>query len=136
MKIRFQHLAIYLIAAILSPLADGDFLGLRENLNRQVELSRSQGVVMDVSGLDVMDSFTCRTLSDISRAMELRGTETAIIGIRPEIKDSMERFGLRFQHAAVATDLNEGLAVLDRRIATNRHASNQLPSGSPDADKR
>lgn len=135
MTTRFHHLAIYLIATILSPLADGDFLSLRDNLNKQVESSRSQGVVMDVSGLDVMDSFTCRTLNDISRTMKLRGTETAIVGIHPEIKESMERFGLKFHDADVAVDLNEGLAVLDRKIASKHYAGNQLPSRSQDADK-
>ena len=133
---RFHHVAMYLIATILSPLADGDFLNLRDNLNKQVELSCSQGVIVDVSGLDVMDSYTCRNLSDISRMMKSRGAETAIIGIRPEIKESMERFGLKLEHAAVATDLDEGLALLDRRIETKPHASNKLSPRSQHAGER
>ena len=121
---QFHHVAMYLIVTILSPLADGDLLNLRDNLTKQVEFSRSQGVVMDVAGLDVMDSFTCQTLSEISRTMKLRGTETAIIGIHSEVKESMERFGLRLQHAAVAPDLDEGLAVLDRRVGIKPYARN------------
>jgi len=133
MTIRIHHLAMYLIVSILSPLADGDFLDLRNKLNGQVQASRSQAVVMDVTGLDVMDSFACRALSDISRMMKARGTETAIIGIHPEIEESMERFGLKLEHATVATNLEEGLAVLGRRIATKRHASKYLPPRGQDS---
>ncbi|MCL5006018.1 MAG: STAS domain-containing protein [Acidobacteria bacterium] len=122
--IRICHLAMYLIVTILSPLSDGEFLDLQNNLNKQIQASRSQAVVMDVSGLDVMDSFTCRTLSDLSCRMKAQGKETAIIGIHPEIEESMKRFGLRLEHAAIATNLEEGLAVLGRRIATKRHGSN------------
>src|SRR5882724_2542107 len=104
----------YLIASIQSALTDADLLQLRDVLVSQVGRYRSRGVIIDVTALDVMDSFATRTLRDIAHMIRLRGAETVIVGIQPEVAFSMVQLGLTLEGVATSLDLEEGLAFLDR----------------------
>jgi len=105
----------YLIATIQSALTDADLIQLRQALVEQVGRYRSRGVIMDVTALDVMDSFACRTIREISHMIRLRGAETIIVGIQPEVAFSMVQLGASLEGVITALDLEEGLAYLDRQ---------------------
>ena len=68
-----------------------------------------------VTGLDVMDSFSVRTLRDMAHMIRLRGADTVIVGIQPEVAFSMVQLGLSLEGVPTALDLEEGLAYLDAR---------------------
>ncbi len=106
----------YLIASIQSELSDADLLKLREDLVRRVSDFRSKGVIVDVTVLDVMDSFATRTLRSMAHMIMLRGAETVIVGIQPEVAFSMVQLGLKLEGVETALDLEEGLDFLDSRI--------------------
>ena len=105
----------YLIATIQSALSDADLLQLRDGIVLQVGKLRSKGVIIDVTALDVMDSFATRTLRDIAQMIRLRGAETVIVGIQPEVAFSLVQLGLNLTGVATALDLEEGLLFLDRQ---------------------
>jgi rsbT antagonist protein RsbS len=102
----------YLIASIQAALTDADLFQLRAALVAQVGRFRARGVVVDVTALDVMDSFAVRTLRDIAQMTRLRGAETVIVGIQPEVAFTMVQLGLTLEGVATALDLEEGLAYL------------------------
>jgi len=106
----------YLIASIQAALTDADLKHLRDALVAQVGDYRSRGVIVDVTALDVMDSFAVRTLRDLAHMTRLRGAETVIVGIQPEVAFAMTQLGLRLEGVAAALDLEEGLAYLDSRV--------------------
>ncbi len=106
----------YLIASIQSELSDADLLKLRDDLVRRVSEFRSRGVIVDVTVLDVMDSFATRTLRSMAHMIMLRGAETVIVGIQPEVAFSMVQLGLRLEGVTTALDLEEGLSLLDHKI--------------------
>lgn len=110
----------YLIASIQAALTDEDLKSLRDGLVAQVGQFRSRGVIVDVTALDVMDSFAVRTLRDLAHMTRLRGAETVIVGIQPEVAFAMTQLGLRLEGVAAALDLEEGLAYLDRRAKRPR----------------
>jgi rsbT antagonist protein RsbS len=105
----------YLIASIQSALSDEDLLQLRDDLAQQVGKFRSRAAIVDVTVLDVMDSFAVRTLRAISHMIRLRGAETVIVGIQPEVAFAMVQLGLTLGDVATALDLEEGLAYLDKK---------------------
>lgn len=105
----------YLIASIQSALSDEDLLQLRDDLAQQVGKYRSRGAIVDVTVLDVIDSFAVRTLRAIAHMISLRGAETVIVGIQPEVAFAMVQLGLTLEDVATALDLEEGLAYLDRK---------------------
>lgn len=105
----------YLIASIQSALSDYELLQLRDDLAAQVGKYRSRGVIVDVTVLDVMDSFAVRTLRAIAQIARMRGAETIIVGIQPEVAFAMVQLGLTLGQVETALDLEEGLALLDDR---------------------
>ena len=105
----------YLIASVQAVLTDQDLINLRDRLVAQVGRFRSVGVILDVTGLDVMDSFSVRTLRDMAHMIRLRGADTVIVGIQPEVAFSMVQLGLSLEGVPTALDLEEGLAYLDAR---------------------
>jgi rsbT antagonist protein RsbS len=110
----------YLIASIQSALSDADLLQLRDELVDQVGRFRARGVVVDVTIMDVMDSFGARTLRTIAHMIRLRGAETVIVGIQPEVAFQMVQLGLTLEDVPTTLDLEEGLAYLDRRRGRGR----------------
>ena len=105
----------YLIATIQTALTDTDLQGLRDGLIAQIGRYRARGVIIDITALDVMDSFAVRTVQDIAQMGRLRGAETVIVGVQPEVALSMVELGLTLEGVNTALDLEEGLALLDER---------------------
>jgi len=112
----------YLIATIQSALTDADIVQLRDALVEQVGRYRSLGVIIDVTALDVMDSFATGTLQDVAHMVRLRGAETVIVGIQPDVAFAMVQMGLNLEGVATTLDLEEGLAYLSRstKLARSR----------------
>ena len=110
----------YLIASIQSALTDADLMLLRDALVERVGKFRSLGVIVDVTALDVMDSFASRTLRDIAHMIKLRGADTVIVGIQPEVAFAMVQLGLTLEGVATALDLEEGLEFLDKSAKHRR----------------
>jgi rsbT antagonist protein RsbS len=105
----------HLIATLQAALSDTDLVALRDALLERVGKSRSRGVIIDVTAVGVMDSFACRTLRDIAHAIRLRGAETVIVGIQPEVAFAMVQLGLTLEGVTTALDLEEGLAYLNEK---------------------
>jgi rsbT antagonist protein RsbS len=112
----------YLIASVQAALSDEDLLQLRDDLSDRVGQFRSRGVIIDVTVLDVIDSFATRTLRAIAHMLKLRGAETVIVGIQPDVAFAMVQLGLTLEGVGAALDLEEGLAFLNgssKRLAKN-----------------
>jgi rsbT antagonist protein RsbS len=120
MRVPILKQGAYLIANVQDDLTDGDWLKLRSDLAEQVGSFRSRGVIIDISVLDVMDSFASRTLRSLAQTTKLRGAETVIVGIQPDVAFAMVQLGLGLEGVATALDLEEGLAVLNQRIRSDR----------------
>jgi rsbT antagonist protein RsbS len=108
----------FLIATIQAALTDADLRQLRSALVQQVVRFRSQGVIVDVTAMDVMDSFASRTLLEISRMIRLRGADTVIVGIQPDVAFAMVQLGLTLEDIPTALDLEEGLAYLQQKFTS------------------
>jgi rsbT antagonist protein RsbS len=105
----------FLIASIQSALSDADLVRLQNELADRAGKFRSRGVIVDVTALDVMDSFATRTVRNISQMLRLRGAQTVIVGIQPEVAFAMTQLGLTLVGVETALDLEEGLSLLSRR---------------------
>src|SRR4029077_14728090 len=97
-------------------LTDQDLAQLRDDLAAKVGRFRSRGVIVDVTALDVLDSFATRTLRSIAYTAKLRGARTVVVGIQPEVAFAMVQLGLDLEGVATALDLEEGLALLRAMI--------------------
>ena len=119
MEVPILKQGLYLIASIQAALSDVDLVHLRDALAEKVGKFRARGVIVDVTVLDVMDSFASRTLRDLAHMTRLRGAETVIVGIQPEVAFAMVQLGLTLEGVDTALDLEEGLAFLDKKTKGN-----------------
>ena len=118
----------FLIASVQDGLTDKDLEQLKHELAEKVGTFRSKGVVIDVSALDVLDSFSTRVLRNIAHATRLRGADLVVCGIQPEVAYSMDELGLDLDDVATALDLEEGLELLQARLR-RRQTSNGARRG-------
>ena len=117
----------YLLASITAALDDGEMLRFQEALVERIGRDRSRGVIIDVAALDVLDSYGAHTLGVLADMARLRGAETVIVGVSPEIAFTMVRLGMSIANVHTALDLEQGLQVLDQ-------LTQRLPAG--DAPQR
>jgi rsbT antagonist protein RsbS len=116
MQVKILQERDYLVVSIQAALTDADLLRLRDDLVEQVGRCRSLGVIVDVTALDVLDSYAVRTLSSLGKVIRLNGAETVIVGIQPEVAFAMVQMGLSLETVATARDLADGLLHLDRSV--------------------
>ena len=109
----------YLIASVQSALSDADLIQLRDDLSDRVGQFRSRGLIIDVTVLDVIDSFATRTLRAIAHMLKLRGAETVIVGVQPDVAFAMVQLGLTLEGVGTALDLEEGLTYLNQLSKRN-----------------
>jgi rsbT antagonist protein RsbS len=109
-----------LIATVQSALTDSETERLRYDLMERVSRFRAQGIIVDVTAIDVMDSFAARSLRTIAHMTRLRGADTVIVGLQPEVAFAMVQLGLAFDDMNTALDLEEGLALLSRKSTIGR----------------
>jgi rsbT antagonist protein RsbS len=107
----------FLIASVQNTLTDSDMLDLQRDLAERVGKYRSRGVIIDVSVVDVLDSFACRMLRTIAQVIHMRGAEAVIVGIQPDVAFAMVQLGLTLDEIPTALDLEDGLDLLEKRIA-------------------
>jgi rsbT antagonist protein RsbS len=102
----------YLIASVQESMSDADLVDLREALLGMIARHRSTGVVVDVTMLDVMDSFAVRTLRGVAQMIKLLGARSIVVGIQPDVAFSMVQLGLTLDGTTTALDLEDGLELL------------------------
>ena len=101
-----------LIVSIHTALDDEQLTRLQMDLLEQVGRQRSRGIIIDVGAVDVLDSFAARTLVDLARMAKLRGAETVVVGIAPEVAMAMVQMSVHMPLVHTALDLEEGLRWL------------------------
>jgi rsbT antagonist protein RsbS len=121
-SVAILHQGEYLIASIQSDLSDREVMALRDDLSRRVGEQRARGLIVDVAALDVIDSFVARALRSIAETALMRGAQTVIVGIQPDVAIAMVQFQLNLEPLRATLDLDEAVRILDRL----------LKSGSPD----
>ncbi|KZS57413.1 anti-anti-sigma factor [Mycobacterium kansasii] len=128
MPVPILKLGPILIATVRSALTDSETELFRQRLMDRVTEFRAQGIIVDVTAVEVLDSFAARSLQTIARMIRLRGAETVIVGLRPEVAFAMVQLGLAFDDMHTALDLEEGLALLNRKLGLEK------PMIGPDSD--
>lgn len=104
----------YLFATVQAELTDHEWNAFLQDLIDMVGQKRARGVVVDVAALDVLDSYATRVLRGIAQASRLRGADTVLVGIQPDVAFAMVQLGLtkRLQGVSTALDLEQAMEIL------------------------
>jgi rsbT antagonist protein RsbS len=113
----------YLIASVHTALDDTQLMQFQRELVDRIQRDRATGVIIDVAALDVLDSYGSRTLRNLAAMAQLRGAETVVVGISPELAITLVQLGLVLDPVHTALGLDEGLAMLDEMTRDLRGAA-------------
>jgi rsbT antagonist protein RsbS len=115
-KIPILRVEGFLIASVQVDLDDRAVTELQKNLLQRVTQEEATGVVIDLTTVDLVDSFMARALSDIAGGVHLLGAKLAIVGIQPHVAITLVEMGLTISKATTALDLEKGLDLLRQRL--------------------
>jgi rsbT antagonist protein RsbS len=89
----------------------------QEDMLSVISETGSHGLVIDITGLEVVDSYVARVIADTGRMAKLMGTETVLVGMRPEVAATLIRMGFRMQGVHTALNVDEGLELVEELLS-------------------
>ncbi|MGO8999554.1 MAG: STAS domain-containing protein [Polyangiaceae bacterium] len=101
-----------LISTIHVDLHDAVAEAFQADVLTVIEKTGAKGLVIDVSGLEMVDSYVARIVADTGRMAKLMGTQMVLVGMRPEVAATLVRMGYSMEGVKTALNLDEGLAAL------------------------
>jgi rsbT antagonist protein RsbS len=105
-----------LIATVLEDLHDRDALLLQEDIGAALERTGAKGVLLDLSIVELIDSFLGRLLNDVASATRLLGAQAVIVGMQPQVAMTLVELGLELKGVRTALTAEKGMALLRRLI--------------------
>ena len=91
-------------------------LRLQDDLSNAILKQSTQGVLIDISTLEMVDSFIGRMVADISGVAKILGAETVLVGMQPAVAITLVELGLSLPGVATALNVERGMALLRRKI--------------------
>lgn len=105
-----------LLVSIQIELRDAVAEAFQADVLQAIEKRGTTGLVVDISGLDMVDTYVARILAETGRMAKLMGTSTVLVGMRPEVAATLVRMGYGMEGVRTALDLDDGLALLGHVI--------------------
>ena len=106
----------FLLVSVQVDMQDRLALALQDDLSRRLAASRAQGVLIDISGLDVVDSFMGRVIANIASVARLMDAETVVVGMRPAVAMTLVELGLTLPGVRTALNIDQGMRDLRRAV--------------------
>ncbi|MDO0928814.1 STAS domain-containing protein [Streptomyces sp. TG1A-8] len=108
-----------LLVSIQTDLEDQMVMDLQEDLSNRIVATGAKGVVIDISALEIVDSFVGRMLATNASISRILGAETIVVGMRPAVAMTLVELGLSLKGVRTALNLERGLKLL-RRLSAGR----------------
>jgi rsbT antagonist protein RsbS len=104
----------YLLVTIQVDMHDELALALQDDLTNRITATRAKGVLMDISSLDVVDSFIGRMIANISAMARVLDAKTVVVGMLPSVAITLVELGLHLEGVLTALNVEKGMALLQR----------------------
>lgn len=112
-QIPILRLGANLIASIQTELRDTVADDFQQDVLKEIERTGATGLVVDISAVEVVDSYVAQVLANTGKMARLMGTRTVLVGMRPEVAATLIRMGFVIE-LETALDLEHGLSLLER----------------------
>ncbi len=122
-KIPIIKMGDFLLVSIQVDMHDRLAMALQDDLTIRVAKERSKGVLIDISSLDVVDSFIGRMLDNIAAMTRALGTETMVVGMQPAVAITIVELGLSLENIYTALNVDKGMALLEARMQASVDAN-------------
>ena len=121
-RIPILRIGDYLLVSIQVDMHDRLAMSLQDDLTDRIATTHAQGVLIDISSLEIVDSFIGRTLGSIAAMSRVLDAETVLVGMRPAVAITLVELGMSLEGIRTALDVDRGLDLL--RDAVNAKESN------------
>jgi rsbT antagonist protein RsbS len=115
-RIPILKMGDYLLVTIQVDMHDRLAMTLQDDLTSRIVSVRAKGVLIDISALEIVDSFIGRMLADIAAMSRILDAETVVVGMRPAVAITLVELGLSLQGVRTALNVERGMDLLRTRI--------------------
>ena len=115
-RIPILKMGEFLLVTIQVDMHDKLAMTLQEDLTNRIAKERSKGVLLDISALDVVDSFIGRMIANISSMARVLDAQTVVVGMQPAVAITLVELGLPLEGVHTALNVEKGMAWLRRRM--------------------
>lgn len=113
-RIPILRMGEFLLVTIQVDMHDQLALRLQDDLTRAIEKNGAKGVLIDISALEMVDSFMGRMIADISGMARILDAQTVLVGMQPAVAITLVELGLSLPGVATALNVERGMALLRR----------------------
>jgi rsbT antagonist protein RsbS len=106
----------YLLVTVQVDMHDRLAMALQDDLMEQIRRTRARGVLLDISALDLVDSFIGRTIGSIAGMARMLGAATVVTGMRPAVAITLVELGLSWKGVQTALTVERGMELLQRLV--------------------
>jgi len=111
-RIPILKMGKFLLVTIQIEMDDRVALQLQEDLAAQIEKTAAQGVLIDISALEMVDSFIGRMIGNMSATAQILGARTVVVGMQPAVAITLVELGLSMARVKTALNVERGMAML------------------------
>ncbi len=115
-RIPILRMGEFLLVTIQVDMHDKLALRLQDDLSNAIQRHTSRGVLIDISALEMVDSFIGRMVSDISGMAKILGAETVLVGMQPAVAITLVELGLSLTGVSTALNVERGMTLLRQKI--------------------
>jgi rsbT antagonist protein RsbS len=121
-KIPILRMGQFLLVTIQVDMHDRLAMQLQDDLTDRIVKDRAHGVLIDISSLEVVDSFIGRMISNIAAMARVLDAQTVVVGMQPAVAITLVELGLSLEGVRTALNVDKGMALLrDQVMQSGRH---------------
>ena len=129
-RIPILKLGNFLLASIQVDMHDHLALTLQDDLTDRIVKTRARGVLIDISSLEMVDSFIGRMLSNIAAMSRILDAETVVVGMQPAVAITLVELGLSLKGVRTALNTEKGIALLQASLAQKEGLNGRANPGN------
>ena len=119
-RIPILRMGEFLLITIQVDMHDRLATVLQDDLANRISTTRARGVVIDISALDVVDSFIARMFGDIAQMARVMDAETALVGMQSAVAITLVEMGVALTGVRTALNVEKGMALLRAKLDEDR----------------
>jgi rsbT antagonist protein RsbS len=133
-RIPILRIGDLLLVTIQVDMHDRLALQLQDDLTSRISTTGARGVLLDISSLEIVDSFIGRMISNIAAMARVLDAETVVVGMRPAVAITLVELGLSLPGVRTALDIDKGMSLLSAYTSTDRDRLDPALPATADGD--
>ena len=122
-RIPILRMGKFLLVTIQVDMHDRLAMQLQDDLTKRIAETQARGVLIDISALDIVDSFIGRMLADIAGMSRILDAQTVVVGMQPAVAITLVELGLSLQGVRTALDVERGMTLLEESLGDGAFAA-------------